>query len=503
MLDRFFELSQHGTNVRTEVLAGLTTFLTMAYIIFVQPAVLSGAMFDINTGLDFGAVMTATCLAAALATAIMGLYARLPVAQAPGMGENFFFVFSLLPAASALIAAQIDRGLLQPDQTTPWQIGLGVIFISGVLFLILSLLGVREKLLEAISPTMRHGIAVGIGLFIAFIGFENGSLVIGDPGTLVKLNPHFAAPDLVVFGFGLLVTAGLHARRVRGAIVWGILAATVLALAILHFYPRPELVRQVETGQIQPQTLTPAQKAQIGEWQKLQKLAEAQRRLLQEGPVAAPPSLAPTLLKMDLRRALSWAMWPFILIFLFMNLFDTLGTLIGVTEQAGLVKENRIPRIKQALVSDAIGTVAGAAMGTSTVVSFIESASGVSQGGRTGLTALVVAVLFLVALFFSPIVALVGSYPPITAPALVVIGSMMIRGVTRMDWSNEAEIVPAFLIILGVPLTYSIADGLALGFIAYPIIKLLAGQGRDVRWLMYLLAAVLLAYFIFVRVQAA
>jgi len=195
-------------------------------------------------------------------------------------------------------------------------------------------------------------------------------------------------------------------------------------------------------------------------------------------------------------------MWPFILIFLFMNLFDTLGTLIGVTEQAGLVRDNKILRIKQALVSDAIGTVAGAAMGTSTVVSFIESASGVAQGGRTGLTALVVAGLFLLALFFSPLVALVGSYPPITAPALVVIGSLMIRGVTRMDWSNEAEIVPAFLIILGIPLTYSIADGLALGFIAYPIIKLLAGQGRQVRWLMYLLAAVLLAYFIFVRVQA-
>ncbi|HOM17978.1 MAG TPA: NCS2 family permease, partial [Thermoguttaceae bacterium] len=504
MFDRYFELSKHGTNLRTELLAGLTTFLTMAYIIFVQPGVLSGAMFGQNTGLDFGAVMTATCLAAALATGIMGLYARLPVAQAPGMGENFFFVFSLLPAASALMAAQIDRGQLQPAQTTPWQIGLGVIFISGVLFLILSLLGVREMLLEAISPTMRHGIAVGIGLFIAFIGLENGSLVIGDPGTLVKLNPRFAAPDLIVFGFGLLVTAGLHARRVRGAIVWGILAATVLALLILHFYPRPEIVQDLETGKVKTEQLSAEQKSQAAEWEKewakLQKLAEAKSRLLTEGPVATPPSLTPTFLKMDLRRAISWAMWPFILIFLFMNLFDTLGTLIGVTEQAGLVRDNKIPRIKQALVSDAIGTVAGAAMGTSTVVSFVESASGVAQGGRTGLTALVVAGLFLVALCFSPIVALVGSYPPITAPALVVIGSMMIRGVTRMDWSNEAEIAPAFLIILGIPLTYSIADGLALGFIAYPIIKLLAGQGRDVRWLMYLLALVLLAYFIFVRV---
>ncbi|HPP54157.1 MAG TPA: NCS2 family permease, partial [Thermoguttaceae bacterium] len=292
MFDRYFELSKHGTNLRTELLAGLTTFLTMAYIIFVQPGVLSGAMFGQNTGLDFGAVMTATCLAAALATGIMGLYARLPVAQAPGMGENFFFVFSLLPAASALMAAQIDRGQLQPAQTTPWQIGLGVIFISGVLFLILSLLGVREMLLEAISPTMRHGIAVGIGLFIAFIGLENGSLVIGDPGTLVKLNPRFAAPDLIVFGFGLLVTAGLHARRVRGAIVWGILAATVLALLILHFYPRPEIVQDLETGKVKTEQLSAEQKSQAAEWEKewakLHKLAEAKSRLLTEGPVATP-----------------------------------------------------------------------------------------------------------------------------------------------------------------------------------------------------------------------
>lgn len=502
MGERRWDLSKHGTSLRTELLAGLTTFLTMAYIIFVQPAVLSGAMFGQETGLDFGAVMTATCLAAALATAIMGLYARLPVAQAPGMGENFFFVFSLLPAAHALIAAQIEQGRLAPDQTTPWQVGLGVIFISGVLFLILSLLGVREMLLEAISPTMRHGIAVGIGLFIAFIGLENGSLVMADPGTLVKLNPHFAAPDIIVFGFGLLVTAGLHARRVRGAIVWGILAATVLALLLLHFYPRPDILQQTDAKKGKMENISSEQKASLGEWAKLEKLAAAQQRLLEHGPVSAPPSLSPTLLKMDLRRAVAWAMWPFILIFLFMNLFDTLGTLIGVTEQAGLVQDNRIPRIKQALVSDAIGTVAGAAMGTSTVVSFIESASGVSQGGRTGLTAVVVAVLFLVALFFSPIVALVGSYPPITAPALVVIGSMMIRGVSRMDWTNEAEIIPAFLIILGIPLTYSIADGLALGFIAYPIVKFLAGQGRQVKWLMYLLALVLLAYFIFVRVQA-
>ncbi len=495
MLERYFELSKHGTNARTEVLAGVTTFLTMAYIIFVQPAVLSGRMFERDTGMDFGAVTTATCLGAALATAIMALYARLPIAQAPGMGENFFFVLTLIPAAGAMIKAQVASGALEPDATTPWQVALGVIFLSGVLFLVLSLLGVREMLLDAISPTMRHGIAVGIGLFIAFIGLENGSLVIANPGTLVKMNPRFATPDLMVFFFGLLVTAGLHAKRVRGAILWGILAATVLALVLLHSYPRPE----------SPTDGTPAtseQQAAAEEWAKLDGLAQAEARFLTGGPVAAPPPVAPTLFRMDLRRAVAGSMIPFVMIFLFMNLFDTLGTLIGVTEQAGLVRGNQIPRIKQALVSDAVGTVAGAAMGTSTVVSFIESASGVSQGGRTGLTSLVVAVLFLVALLFSPVIALVGSYPPITAPALVVIGSMMFRNVNLMDWTNEAETIPAFLIVIGIPLTYSIADGLALGFIAYPVVKLLAGQGRDVKWLMYVMAVVLVAYFVFVRVQA-
>jgi AGZA family xanthine/uracil permease-like MFS transporter len=497
MLDRYFGLSEHRTTVRTELLAGLTTFLTMAYIIVVQPVVLSGAMFGKPTGMDFGAVMTATCLAAALATGIMALYARLPIAQAPGMGENFFFVVSLLPAAGLVIDAQVKAGVLQTGQTTPWQIALGVIFVSGVLFLVLSLFGVREMLLGAISPSMRHGIAAGIGLFIAFIGLEGGSLVVANPGTLVKMNPNFAAPDLIVFFFGLLVTGALHARRVRGAIVLGIVAATLLALVVLHTYPRPD-AKGTDPGAPK----TDKQVALEQAWSKLDNLDQAEATLRGTGPVAPPPSMAPTWFKMDLRRALTWAMAPFILVFLFMNLFDTLGTLIGVSEQAGLVKDNQLPRVKQALVSDAVGTVAGAAMGTSTVVSFIESASGVAQGGRTGLTALVVAVLFLVALFFSPLVALVGSYPPITAPALVIIGSMMMRGVTRLDWSNDAEAIPAFLIIIGIPLTYSIADGLALGFIAYPVVKLLAGQGRDVKWLMYLMALVLVAYLVFIRVQA-
>ncbi|MGA2065853.1 MAG: NCS2 family permease [Thermoguttaceae bacterium] len=483
MFDRLFRLSENGTTARTELLAGLTTFLTMAYIIVVQPAVLSGRASGIETGMDFNSVMTATCLAAALATIIMGLYARYPIAQAPGMGENFFFVVTLLPAAAAVIAAGVRSGTIDPATTSPWQIGLGVIFYSGVLFLALSLLGVREALLDAVSPSMRDGIAGGIGLFIAFIGLANAGLVVAAPGTLVTMSRQFASPDLIVFFFGLFVTAALYALRVRGAIVWGMLAATALALAMHHTL----------------QAVPAAAHSPLVAGSKLEtQFAPAEAALWREGLVAMP-SLRPTFLKLDLVHSLAAPMIPFILIFLFMVLFDTLGTLIGVTQQAGLIRNNKLPRAKQALVSDAIGTVAGAALGTSTVTSFIESAAGVQQGGRTGLTAVVVAGLFLVALVFSPLAALVGSYPPITAPALVVVGSLMMRNIAKIDWDNYAEALPSFLILVGIPLSFSIADGLALGFIAYPIIKLLAGQGRDVKWLMILMAAVLVAYFVFVR----
>ncbi len=475
MLDRLFRLSENKTTVRTELLAGLTTFLTMAYIIVVQPSVLSGRQFNIDTGMDFGAVMVATCLAAALASAVMGLYGRYPIAQAPGMGENFFFVGSLLPIAGTVFAAQITAG-----STTSWQIGLGVVFYSGVLFLLLSMLGVREKLMEAISPSMRNGIAIGIGLFIVLIGFDSAQLLLRDKQVGIwKLNTHFDSPDLIVFFLGLLVTAALHARRVRGSIILGIVAATLFSLALK--YGLPLLGERVMDAPLVKDSML------------LKNFAVA------DHIVSSPPSIAPTFFKLDLVNPLTAAMAPFILIFLFMVLFDTLGTLIGVAEQAGLIRDNRLPRAKQALMSDAIGTVAGAALGTSTVTSFIESAAGVEQGGRTGLTALCAAALFLAALFFSPIVDMVGSYRPITAPALVVVGTMMMRNVAKIDWNNYAESLPALLIIAGIPLSFSIADGLALGFIAYPLVKLLSGQGRDVKWLMYVMAVVLVAYFIAVR----
>ncbi len=603
MFDKFFRLSENKTTVRTELLAGVTTFLTMAYIIFVQPTILSRA------GMDFYSIMMATCLAAALATLIMGLYARYPIGQAPGMGENFFFVYPLVPAAADLVKDLIAEGKIAGElgpggeilstATEPWQIALGVICISGVLFLLLSVLGVREKLLLAISPSMRNAIAVGIGMFIAFIGLRNATLVEANPYTCVTLNHHFASPDLIIFFYGLLVTASLHALRVRGAIIWGIAASTVLTVVLfigLPFLlkdssfektiavktsgagltmdattswkrqpgteplqitftapvpdkedraltvqlllgtnaedPEPDekIIRHVEIPANEEHVqdsmnasplaraafykivVTEDDKAIAGlsskDWTAVPTLPPvvADSKLMNEfklarGVVSRPPSMLPTLFKMDLVLACCWRMVPFILIFLFMDLFDTLGTLIGVSEQAGLVKDGKLPRANRALMSDAVGTVAGAAMGTSTVTSFIESAAGVEQGGRTGLTAVTVGCLFLVAIFFSPIIGMVGSYLPITAPALVVVGSMMMRNITKIDWSNYAEAMPAFLIIIGIPLTYSIADGLALGFIAYPIIKLCAKQGRDVKWLMYVMALVLVAYFLFVRVK--
>jgi AGZA family xanthine/uracil permease-like MFS transporter len=440
----------------------------MAYIIFVQPAVLSGAMFNMKTGMDFGAVTTATCLAAALASIVMGLWARYPIALAPGMGENFFFVFAVIGAATT-------AGF--PD---PWRVALGVVFISAVLFYLVYFLGIREILFDALSPSMKSGIAVGIGLFIAFIGMQNTGLIVKDPGTAVKMNAHFASPDLIVFFFGLLVAAVLLARRIRGALLWGILCAAVLAMALRAILP-----------------LCPSLAAHplVANSMLMQRFAIATR------VVALPPSVAPTFLQMDLYHAITGAMWPFILIFLFMDTFDTIGTLVGVGTQAGFIQNNKLPRVRQAMLADTLGTVFGSLLGAGTTTSYIESAAGVAAGGRTGLTSVTTGGLFLLAIFFSPIVAMVGSYPPITAAALVLVGIMMCQNARGIDWEDYSEAVPAFLIMIGMPLAYSIGDGLALGFVAYPLIKLLAGKRREVNWLMYAMAVVLLAYFVFVRAR--
>ncbi len=441
-IERLFQLSAHRTDVRTETLAGLTTFLTMAYIIFVQPAVLSTDLAGKPTGLDFGAVLLATCLASALASIFMGVYARYPIALAPGMGENFFFV-SVVMSLTAL-------GL-----PNAWQTALGLVFVSGLAFLVLTLLRVREAVIDAISPSMRNGIAVGIGLFIAFIGLRNGGLIVAKPGTVVGLNTLIAPADLAVFAVGLLVASVLTVRRARGALLWAILAGALTALA--------------------------AGKIQFG------------------GIFGLPAVREPAAFQLDIVGALRPSLVPYIIVFLFMGLFDTVGTLLGVAEQAGFLVDQKLPRATRALTVDATGIAAGALVGTSTVTCYIESAAGVAAGGRTGLTSVVTGLLFLLALLCSPLVAMVGTYMPITAPALVVVGAMMMQNARKIEWADPSEGLPAFLTVVGIPLSYSIADGLAIGMASYPIIKLLGGRGREVHWLAYVMAVLLALYFAFVR----
>lgn len=439
MLDRFFELQRHGTSVRRELLAGVTTFVTMSYILFVQPAMLSQDFAGNPTGLPSDAILLATCLAAALATLIMGIYARYPIALAPGMGQNAMFV-SVIMALSA------------SGQSESWRTGLGIVFVSGILFLFLSVLRVREAILEALSPSLRSSIAVGIGLFIALIGLKNAQVVVDHPATLTALNEHGAATsDWVVFWVGFVLTAVMLTRKIPGAILWGILAAAAVA-ALLGKITTPSVA------------------------------------------VGFPEAHA--IFAMDLMGVFSWQCVPYVFLFLYMDVFDTMGTLVGVTEQAGLSNEGRLERAREAMMADAVGTVASACLGTSTVTSYIESAAGVEQGGRTGLTAVTVAVLFLLALPLTPLLAVLGSYAPISAPALVIVGAMMVRNVRSIDWEDASEGIPAFLILLGIPVFFSIADGIAVGLIAYPTIKLLTGKHRELRPVTIGLGVVLLGYLV-------
>jgi len=449
MIEKLFKLSENNTRVETELLAGLTTFLTMSYIVFLQPTVLSTDFAGDPTGLSKDAVLLATCLSAFLATLIMGLYANYPIAQAPGMGENFFFVSVIMALAAMEVA-------------NPHEVALGIVLISGLVFLLLSLLRVREAIIDSVSPCLKNGIAVGIGLFIAFIGLKNAGIIVHNPGTFVQLNSEVAHSQGAWVFFGILLfTAILQTLRVPGAILLGIVggAGACLATGILKY----------------------------------------------NGCWGLPDWHEHAFFKCDVKSVWKAAdqLWPYVLIFLFMDMFDTVGTLIGVSEQAGLIHDNKLPRANRALLSDAVGTVAGACMGTSTVTSYIESAAGVEQGGRTGLTSVCTGFLFLLALFFTPLVKLVGAYPPITAPALVIVGSMMMKNVSKIDWEDYSECIPCFLIIIGIPLTFSIADGLALGLIAYPIIRLITGRVRGTHWLSYVVGAAFLARYIWVTLPGA
>lgn len=430
-LSGYFKFKENNTNFRTEITAGFTTFLTMAYIIFVQPAVLS------QGGMDFGAVMVATCLSAALATLIMGLLANYPIALAPGMGENFFFVFTVI------IAMGIG-----------WRTALGVIFISGVLFLLLTILKVRERIIETIPESLKNAIAVGIGFFIAFIGLVNAGLVVKPAAGMVQLGDVRSKPTLLAL-LGLFIIVTLMIKKIRGAILWGMLVTTLVGLLV--------------------------------------------GGVVYHGILSNPPSASPTFLKLDIIGALKWELFTIIIVFLFMDVFDTIGTLIAVSEEAGFMKAGRLPRAGRALMADAVGTVFGSLAGTSTVTSYIESCAGIEEGGRTGLTSVTVGLLFLVSLFFYPLAKMVGGgyevasgalLYPITAPALIVVGSMMTRNIVKVDFSDYTESIPAFLVMLGMPLTFSIADGLAFGFISYPILKIVSGRAKEASWLIYLLGLV-------------
>lgn len=426
MLDTYFKLSEHGTSVRTEIIAGVTTFLTLAYIIFVNPSILA------ETGMDRGAVFVATCLAAAIGTLIMGLLANYPVALAPGMGLNAYFAFGVV----------LGMGYT-------WQVGLGAVFLSGVIFLILSLLPVREWIINAIPGGMKRAISAGIGLFLAIIALKNAGWVVDHPATLVTLGD-VGSPQTLLSAAGFVLIAALFARKVPGAIIIAILLITVIGIAL---------------------DVSPA-----------------------GGVFSMPPSLAPTFMQMDIAGALNVGLVSIVFAFLFVDLFDTAGTLVGLAHRGKLLDaDGKLPRLKRALLADSTATIAGAALGTSTTTSYIESASGINAGGRTGLTAVTVAVLFLLSLFLSPLAGTIPAYA--TAPALLFVACIMTHGLVEIDWDDITEVVPAVITAISMPLTFSIATGIGLGFISYAAIKLLAGRGKEIPAAVYAIAAAFIVKF--------
>ena len=419
VLEHFFKLKQHGTDVRTELLAGLTTFLTMAYIIFVNPTILADA------GMPKDAVFVATCLAAALGSLIMGLYANYPIAMAPGMGLNAYFAYAVVKGMGFT-----------------WEAALGAVFISGCLFILVSVLRLREVIVNGIPASIRTAITVGIGMFLALIALRSAGIVVANPATLVGVGDlQQAPPVLAIIGFFAIVA--LDRLRVKGAILIGILLVTTLSF----FFAGNKF----------------------------------------GGIVSAPPSIALTLFKLDIMGALSIGILNVVLVFFLVEMFDATGTLMGVANRAGLLANGKLERLNRALLADSCAIVAGAAMGTSSTTAYIESAAGVQAGGRTGLTAVAVALLFLACLFISPLAAVVPAYA--TAPALLYVACLMLRELADIDWSDSTESIPAALAALTMPFTYSIALGIAFGFIAYAVLKLLTGRAREVKPVVWLIAA--------------
>ncbi|HXP16837.1 MAG TPA: NCS2 family permease [Terriglobales bacterium] len=427
MLNRYFKLAENQTTVRQELLGGLTTFMTMAYIVVVNPQILAQA------GMPAEGVVFATCISAAAATLIMGLYANYPIALAPGMSLNAYFTYSVCLGMHV-----------------PWRTSLGVVFFSGTLFVILTVTRVREQIVNGIPDCLKHSTAAGIGMFIAFVGLRNARLVVASPATFVSIG-NFTDPEVQAACFGIVLTVALMARKFTGAILLGITGTTLFGIArgIAHW----------------PQAL------------------------------AALPHPSGTLLQLDFRGALHLGLLEIIFAFLFVDLFDNVGTLVGVCEQAGFVKDGKIPRVGRALLADGVGTMLGSLAGTSTVTSYIESAAGVAAGARTGLSNVFVAALFLVALFFSPLAAAIPGFA--TAPALILVGALMTQSIAKVDWAEFSDAFPAFMTMLATPLTFSIATGLSLGVISFSVVKLAAGKQREVSAVLWILTALFILRYVY------
>lgn len=426
LLERLFKLSENKTTFKTEVIAGVTTFLTMCYIIIVNPLILS------ETGMDHGAVFVATCLAAAIGCLVMGIVANYPIALAPGMGLNAYFTYSVC----------IGMGV-------PWQTALAAVFVSGFIFIAISMFKIREAIVNAIPMSLKFAIGGGIGLFLALVALKNAGIIVDNPATLVGLGD-LKEPKVLLALFGFFMVVIMHHFKVRGAIIISILVITVLATMLG--------INEIH------------------------------------GVVGSIPSIAPTFMQMDFSGLFTASMVGVIFVFFLVDLFDSTGTLVGVSHRAGLLKDGKLPRLKKALFADSTAIVAGAALGTSSTTPYIESSAGVAAGGRTGLTAVVVGVMFLLCLFLAPLAQSVPGFA--TAPALLFVGVLMIQGITNIDWDDITEAVPAFLTIVFMPFAYSIADGIAMGFISYALIKLFTGKAKTVPYMVWIIAVLWVIKFV-------
>ena len=432
-MDRYFGFKEHGTSYRQEIVAGVTTFLAMAYILFVNPLILSDA------GMDSGAVFTATALAAAIGTLIMGVLAKYPIALAPGMGLNAFFAYGVV----------LGMGI-------PWETALFGVFISGLIFILITVTKIRETIINAIPAELKYAAAAGIGLFIAFIGLKNAGIIVESQATLVELG-HITSGAPLLAVFGVVITVIFMVRGFKGGIFYGMLITAVVGI-FTGIAPMPN------------------------------------------GIIGAIPSLDPTfgeLFRIDFSEVFTVGLIVVILTFLFVDFFDTAGTLYAVANQAGFVKDNKLPRADKALLADSSATSIGAILGTSTTTAYIESSAGVAAGGRTGFTSVVTAVMFVLALFFSPLLVTFMNAPSVTAPALIIVGILMASSLSLIDWKKFEIAVPAFLTVLAMPLTFSIATGIAMGFIMYPITMVAKGRAKEVHPIMYVLFFVFIAYFVY------